>query len=1251
MSKIKIHDGVEKLAAKKRRVRKNLFPCSEASSSEPSHQLQQEKCQKLVNSATNKSYDSAVSDTFRTMLSVSQTGMITARDLKTKALFSFQNHKVGDVIRIVKNVEKGGVIIDAINLEMEKDESPESVTQNVEVCDGKVRAGKPSSRNFVDVSEKPKQTHGQETVPGLASITSYKKSHKIMHKNVGVKKSDTRENVKQAAGFPVLTPHSSQVCKTQMVIKSQSITATNCPSGSSSNTDCKAPSRCASQGQKNKTLRQSLVNVQTETDVICISDNSDDEIEWLCSKYNPKLDYKLDREKQALKKGGQSVVKTEGNLTPKQTYISPKSDPGVQRNIPTCGMGAAASTGNNVNTLPNQVQTLITNPSNNTTYLTHTSTLLHDKVEEEFPVMHNHVGTHTVQENQDSVSEAVLTVKPSGSFHSISGNSMLRTESIEHVQSHVPGLSTAKTVLLPIPSNSTQNNRNVPLRTQDTLTPKQTHNAPKSNSCVQRMVPTSEMEAAASIGSSGSTLPNQSQTLITNPNNNTTYLTHTSALLHDKVEEEFPVMHNHVRTHTVQENQDSVSEAVLTVQPSGSSYSVSGNSVLQTGSVEHIQSHIPGLSTAQTVLSPVPCYSTQNNQNVSVRTQDTLTPKQTHNAPKSNPCVQRMVPTSEIEAATSTGSSVTTLPQYFQTPVTNPDNNTTYLTHNSTLIHDNIEEGFPVDHRNVGIHTATENQGTVSGAVLTVQPGGSSHHVSGNSVLQTESVEHVQRHIPGLSTANTILSPLPLSSPQNNPNTPVHHSVAAGETITSVQHSSSMSNGPVHNLQINVGSQLVPSHVPGSQGSNVHPYIFILGSSPGTSVIQVTTDSTNRPPHAHTQDISSDAQLVTTNSPGFNSSTSSRIPYPQLTQTTVPTPQLVDPLVDRARNCHLPVYQTNDNLPVAVRSSHLPSVQTRNPGFSSTPTEHPHTPITHTQHPQSLLANTRVPGIHLSSHTPEGQTRIPRTPLTKTRNSVTTAVQTRSPGTPVARTSSAGTVLGKTSPGTPVVHTSSSGIVLGKTRSPGTPVTLTSSAGILLGKTKSPGTPVAHTSSSGIVLGKMRSPGTPVSHTSSSGIVLGKTRSPGTPVAHTSGSGIVLGKTRSPGTPVAHTHNSGSVLGKTRSPGKICFSQASSSGVPVVQARNSGSSLFQAQTPVAHVNSGTRLPQGRGHPSSRPERDRTDVVQQRDQTARLVVIPGDDNVSRYGLVFPSGAKVILTPEQVAEIRAANGGLLTSNFGM
>jgi len=1185
MSKIEIQGCVEKSAAKKRRVRKSLIPRNEASSKEPGHQLQQEeKCQKLVKSATNKSYDIAVSDTFRTMLPVSQTGRITARDVKTKVLLPLQSRKLGDVIRTVKNLEKGGVIMDAVVLEMGKGESPESVTQNVEVRDGKVQAGKPSSRNFVDVSEKPKQSHGQETVPGLACSTSYKKNHKIMNKHVHVKKSDIRENVKQATGFPVLTPHLRQVCRTHVGVKSQSITASNCPSASSSNTDCKAPSRCVHQGQKNETLGQPLGNVQAETDIICISDDSDDEVEWLCSKYNPKLDYDFGRKEKTLKKDGQSTEKIEGNLTSKQMYSSSKHDLCMQRNMPTCGMRAAFSTGRSVNTLPNQIQTLITNPNNNTTYLTHNSTILHDKVEEEFPVMHNHVGTHTVAENQDSVSEAVLTMQPIGSSHQLSGNSVLQTESVEHVQSHIPRLSTAKTVLSPIPSCSTQNNRSVPLRTQDTLTPKQTHNAPKSNPCVQRMVPTSEMEAEFSTGNSVNTLPNQIQTLVTNPNNNTTYLTHNSTILHDKAEEQFPMMHNHVGTHIFAENQDSVSEAVLTVQPSGSSHSASGNSVLQTESVDHVQSHIPGPSTSKTVLSPVPSYSTQNNRNVPLRTQDTLTPKHTHNAPKTNPCVQRMVPTSEIEAAASTDSNVATLPQYFQTPVTNPDNNT----HNSTVIHDNIEEGFPVDHRNVGIYTATEDQYSVSEAVLTVQPSGSSHHLSGNSVLQTESVEHVQRHIPGLSTANTILSPLPLSSPQNNPNIPVHHSVAAGETITSVQHSSSMNNGPVPNLQINIGSQIVPSHVPASQGSNVHPCIFILGSSPGTSVIQVTTDTTNRPPHARTQEISSDAQLVRTNSPGFNSSTSARIPYPQLTQTRILTPHLAD----RARNCHFSVYQTNDNLPVVVRSSHLPSVQTRNPSFSSTPRERPHTPVTHTQHPRTLLASTRVPGIHLPSHTPEGQTRIPGTPLTKTRNSVTTEVQTRSPGSPVSHTSSAGTVLGKT-----------------------------------------------------------RGPGTPVAHTSSSGTALGKTRSPGTPVAHTSSSGIVLGKTRSPGTPVAQTHDSGVVLGVTRSPGKICFSQTSSSGVSGLQARNSGSSVFRAQTPVAHVNAGARLPHGRGQPGSRPERDWTDGVQQRDQTARLVVIPGDDNVNRYGLVFPSGAKVILTPEQVAEIRAANGGLLTSNFGM
>jgi hypothetical protein len=199
------------------------------------------------------------------------------------------------------------------------------------------------------------------------------------------------------------------------------------------------------------------------------------------------------------------------------------------------------------------------------------------------------------------------------------------------------------------------------------------------------------------------------------------------------------------------------------------------------------------------------------------------------------------------------------------------------------------------------------------------------------------------------------------------------------------------------------------------------------------------------------------------------------------------------------------------------------------------------------------------------------------------------------------------------------------------------------------GQTRIPGIPLTKTRNAVNTEVQNRSPGTPVAHTTSFGTVLGKMRSPGTPVAHTSSSGNVLGKARSQGTPLAHTSSSGTGLGKTSSPAKSCVSQASSSHVSVVQARNSGSSLFRAQTPVADINPGGRLPHGRAHSSSGPEREWTGVVQQRDQTARLVVIPGDDNVSRYGLVFPSGAKVILTPEQVAEIRAANGGLLTSNL--
>jgi hypothetical protein len=969
-------EGVEKSPAK-RRVRKNLFPLIEAPSGEPSQQEE-------------------------------------------------------------KSVEKGGVIIDAVNLEMGKAKSHVSVSQNVKVYGRKVKAGKPSSQNLVDVAGIPKLTDGQETVPGRACIPSYKKSYKIMNKHVDVKKSDTRENKKQATGVPVITPHSGQVLQTCVAVKSESITATNCPSGSSSSTDDKAPSSCVGQGQKKGNVQPV---VPAETDIICISD-SDDEIECLGSQYNPKLDYILQRKKQCPQKYGVSAVKIEDNLTSQHTHISPKRHPCVQGKKRTYGMGAAVSTSGSVTALSNQFQTLLTNANNNSTYLTQNSTIQGDKVKEDFRVKHNHVETHALAENQ----------------------------------------------------------------------------------------------------------------------------------------------------------------SVLTVQQSDSSHTVSGISVLQAASVEHI----PGHSTAETVLSPIPTCSSKNNQNIPVRTQDTLIPEQTHIAPRSDPCVQRNIPTCGMGAAASTDSSVPTVPNQLQTVITNPNSNSTYFTQNSTMQHGRVEEEFTVKHNHLGTYTVAENQGSVDESVSTVQPRGISDSVSGNSVLQTD---HIQSHVPGLSTTNKILSPFSLSSPQNNPNIPAHDSLVAGETITSVQHSSSMSNGPVHNFQINVGSQIVPSYVPANQVS-MQPYIVIVGSSPGTSIQVTAPDTANRPPHARIQDINFDAELARTNSPGSNSRISSRIPYPQSTQTKIPTPLLVDPLLDRARNCHLPLSQTNVNLPVVVTSSHLTSVQTRNPGFSSTPTEHPYTPITHTQHPHSFLANTHVPDVHLLPLSPEGQTRIPGIPLTKTRNSVTTEVQNRSPGTPVAHTTSSGT---------------------------------------LLGKTRSPGTQVAYTNSSGIVLGKTKIPGTPMAHTISCGNALGKTRSPGTPMAHTISSGNALGKTRSPGTPVAHTSSSGTGLGKTSSPAKSCVSQASSSHVSVVQARNSGSSLLRAQTPAADINPGGRLPHGRVHSSSRPERDWTGVVQQRDQTARLVVIPGNDNVSRYGLVFPSGAKVILTPEQVAEIRAANGGLLTSNL--
>lgn len=168
----------------------------------------------------------------------------------------------------------------------------------VDVHNGEVQAVKASSQNFVDVSERPKQIHGQEAVRRPACITSYKKSHKIVNKHVGDQTSDIRENEKQVSGVPVLTQQSGQVLRTHVVTKSQSVTAANCRWSSSSGTDGKAPSSCVVQGQENKYLKQSLGNVQpgvrAETDIVCISD-SDDEIEFLAS--NAELDIMCDRKK------------------------------------------------------------------------------------------------------------------------------------------------------------------------------------------------------------------------------------------------------------------------------------------------------------------------------------------------------------------------------------------------------------------------------------------------------------------------------------------------------------------------------------------------------------------------------------------------------------------------------------------------------------------------------------------------------------------------------------------------------------------------------------------------------------------------------------------------------------------------------------------------------------------------------------------------------------------------------------------
>lgn len=262
--------------------------------------------------------------------------------------------------------------------------------------------------------------------------------------------------------------------------------------------------------------------------------------------------------------------------------------------------------------------------------------------------------------------------------------------------------------------------------------------------------------------------------------------------------------------------------------------------------------------------------------------------------------------------------------------------------------------------------------------------------------------------------------------------------------------------------------------------------------------------------------------------------------------------------------------------------------------------------------PAYLEGNSPSQVTQASSHSQPAEVRSPTSSLVRTRSPDCSSTPTRNPHTPLGRTRYLDSSL---------ANTRGSGVSLDEARVPGTPATMR----------RIPGTPLMHT----------RSPIPSVTQTRSPAIQVAQTRIPGTPVAYAKNSGTPVAKTRSPSTPVT----------QTRSPGSIHFTQTANPGASLVQARSSGSPLIQEQIHGVHISpAGASVSHGRENRNSGPERASSDVQQGLDQTAaRLVVVPGDENVSKYAIVFPSGAKVVLTPKQVADIRAANGGLLTTNM--
>ncbi|XP_069669415.1 uncharacterized bromodomain-containing protein 10-like isoform X2 [Periplaneta americana] len=478
------------------------------------------------------------------------------------------------------------------------------------------------------------------------------------------------------------------------------------------------------------------------------------------------------------------------------------------------------------------------------------------------------------------------------------------------------------------------------------------------------------------------------------------------------------------------------------------------------------------------------------------------------------------------------------------------------------------------------------------------------------SQLQSPGTPVLQLHSPR-TLASQLQRPGTLSQLQN-PGTPTLHLRSPGTPVSQLR-------GPGNPV-----AQLRSPGTPVSQSKSSGSPVSRL-QSPGTPVAQLQSPGTS---------------VAQWQSPGA--------PVTQLQNPGTPVTQVRSPItsVAQVRSPGTPVTQLQSpGTPVAqVRSPGIPVAQVRSPGIPVAQVRGPGTPVAHLRSPGTPVTQLRSPGTPVaqlrSPGIPVAQVRSPGTPVAQLRSPGTLVVQVQSPGTPVAQVQSPATPVAQLrSPGTPVAQLRSPDTPMAQLRNPGTPVT----------QLRSPGTPVAQLQSPGTLVLQVRSPATPVTQLRSPGTPVAQLRSPGTPVTQLRSPATPVTQLRSPGTPVAQLRSPGTPVTQLRSPAtsvtQLMRPRSSTSQIRTdVQVMNQNIPRHTAQvksprllSPQVQVRNPTCSPKqsGNQHPTGQT-------------TARLIVI-FDGTSSNYALAFPNGKKVILNPEQLARLRADNGGQLTTNI--